>query len=367
MATQIQIRRDISANWSSQNPTLAQGEIGLEMETAVTGDKTLINGIKVGDGETAWTSLEYAVPVFEHPNTVVDNENITMYLKGKSGQTGMILQVENNAGESLLAVKEAASGEVHLLHDNDGTVKVGGGYGSTGISMSHDGTIQTDGDITSANLIQAVTKTLTSGTASSGDNSGIVVGTDTNFGKVLSYSKADAADTDVVRSHTDNGTLKWEVTADGAQKMAGGYVADTGTGVTVANNGNIQTNGTLSVDGLLTLAGGLSGVTADRSGGNMAKLAVHAWMRQGNENSNIPCSEAGITGSSDYSGTYLVLGWNMSYVSSSDNEAFPITKVKTAVVTYSGDDTVVAIAFGAVSGAWADSYYTQWGITIRLT
>ena len=50
MAVQIQSRRDTAANWTSNNPTLASGEIGIETDTLK---------IKVGDGSTAWTSLNY--------------------------------------------------------------------------------------------------------------------------------------------------------------------------------------------------------------------------------------------------------------------------------------------------------------------
>lgn len=51
MATQIQVRRDSATNWSSSNPTLAQGEIGYETSTGK---------FKIGDGSTAWTSLSYS-------------------------------------------------------------------------------------------------------------------------------------------------------------------------------------------------------------------------------------------------------------------------------------------------------------------
>lgn len=50
MASQIQLRRDTAATWTSANPTLASGEVGLETDT---------NKIKFGDGVTAWTSLGY--------------------------------------------------------------------------------------------------------------------------------------------------------------------------------------------------------------------------------------------------------------------------------------------------------------------
>ena len=51
MAIQIQLRRDTAANWTSNNPILAAGEIGVETDT----DKT-----KIGDGTTSWTSLDYS-------------------------------------------------------------------------------------------------------------------------------------------------------------------------------------------------------------------------------------------------------------------------------------------------------------------
>lgn len=51
MATKIQLRRDLSASWTSSNPILAQGEPGLETDTGK---------IKYGTGTTAWVDLEYA-------------------------------------------------------------------------------------------------------------------------------------------------------------------------------------------------------------------------------------------------------------------------------------------------------------------
>jgi hypothetical protein len=50
MAQKIQLRRDTAADWTSANPTLAEGEIGVETDT---------DSFKIGDGATAWTSLSY--------------------------------------------------------------------------------------------------------------------------------------------------------------------------------------------------------------------------------------------------------------------------------------------------------------------
>lgn len=52
--TRLQVRRGIASGWTSANPTLYAGEIGFETDTG---------RIKIGDGTTAWTSLDYNVVV----------------------------------------------------------------------------------------------------------------------------------------------------------------------------------------------------------------------------------------------------------------------------------------------------------------
>lgn len=50
MAVQIQLRNDTAANWTSANPVLAAGEMGVESDTRKA---------KFGNGTTAWNSLSY--------------------------------------------------------------------------------------------------------------------------------------------------------------------------------------------------------------------------------------------------------------------------------------------------------------------
>jgi hypothetical protein len=52
VVTQIQIRRGTAAQWTSANPTLASGEWGFETDT---------NKAKIGNGSTAWNSLNYII------------------------------------------------------------------------------------------------------------------------------------------------------------------------------------------------------------------------------------------------------------------------------------------------------------------
>lgn len=56
---QIQLRNDTSSNWTSANPVLLSGEIGIETNT---------NKYKIGNGSTAWNSLPYIVALPDQTN-----------------------------------------------------------------------------------------------------------------------------------------------------------------------------------------------------------------------------------------------------------------------------------------------------------
>jgi len=51
MAVKVQLRRGTASEWTAANPTLSQGELGVELDTVK---------FKVGNGSTAWNSLNYA-------------------------------------------------------------------------------------------------------------------------------------------------------------------------------------------------------------------------------------------------------------------------------------------------------------------
>ena len=54
MADIIQIRRDDASVWTSVDPILAQGELGVELDT---------RKVKVGDGVNHWTDIDYLIDV----------------------------------------------------------------------------------------------------------------------------------------------------------------------------------------------------------------------------------------------------------------------------------------------------------------
>jgi Major tropism determinant N-terminal domain len=67
MTSRLQQRRDTAANWTSNNPTLAAGEIGLETDTAK---------FKIGNGSTAWASLTYANGITASTTDTLTNKTL---------------------------------------------------------------------------------------------------------------------------------------------------------------------------------------------------------------------------------------------------------------------------------------------------
>ena len=90
MAVQIQLRRDTSSNWTSANPVLALGELGLETDGYL---------YKIGDGATAWNSLTYAQLAGTDVFTI--NEVTTATYTLVAGDAGKLLKFTNGTANTL--------------------------------------------------------------------------------------------------------------------------------------------------------------------------------------------------------------------------------------------------------------------------
>lgn len=97
MATQIQIRRDTAANWTSANPTLAAGEIGFETDQ---------NKFKIGTGTDDWATLAYgggsggaSGPDLTDINTITTEAGQNLVLTADGGS--LELKVDNSAHTAL--------------------------------------------------------------------------------------------------------------------------------------------------------------------------------------------------------------------------------------------------------------------------
>jgi hypothetical protein len=97
MTVQIQLRRGAAASWTSANPTLAQGEMGVETDTGQ---------FKIGNGSTAWNSLGYGG------------------LTGPTGPTGTngTIGTNGNTGATGLTGATGATGTAGTVEYNDPNV-----------------------------------------------------------------------------------------------------------------------------------------------------------------------------------------------------------------------------------------------------
>lgn len=115
MSTKIQIKRGSSANWSSENPVLAEGELGLEADT---------NMLKIGKNELNWNSLQYA------------NSTIPINYQGLSytlsfSDAGKLIQMGSASSEVIIipndsSVNFAIGTKIEIIQTGEGQITIEG-------------------------------------------------------------------------------------------------------------------------------------------------------------------------------------------------------------------------------------------------
>jgi hypothetical protein len=100
----IKFRRDTAAAWTDANPTLAQGEPGFEHDTGL---------LKIGDGETAWNSLDYASG---GSSSLTDDKAVTVTV-GNTDYFAIVNRANNDDnGVESCAVAYDSEGNIIVLH-----------------------------------------------------------------------------------------------------------------------------------------------------------------------------------------------------------------------------------------------------------
>ena len=89
MGVRIQLRNDLATNWTTKNPILAQGEIGIESDS---------RKLKIGDGTTTWNHLIYyqfgdALGYLQSGGYTGTGQDLKDEIDAISGGTGVQLQV----------------------------------------------------------------------------------------------------------------------------------------------------------------------------------------------------------------------------------------------------------------------------------
>lgn len=99
MATRIQVRRDLAANWTGST-VLASGEIAYETDTG---------NVKIGDGSTTWTNLDY-VAIANKSSSATDINDSTYRVMGR-----FFLDTTTGSWTNLPTDMTAADGDSLLL------------------------------------------------------------------------------------------------------------------------------------------------------------------------------------------------------------------------------------------------------------
>ena len=220
MATQIQLRRDTAADWTSNNPTLAAGEFGWESDS---------NRFKIGDGSAAWNSLSYADTLKTLGDILVNGSTISAPSNGDltltTSGTGNI-----NLGEFIVNGTTLSSSDSSSININEGLV-VDGVLNSSGqATLSGLSYPTSDG---SANQFL---KTDGSGTLSFADLS---IGDLTIIGSTISTpSNADLI-----------------LTPGGTGNVVAGSLTFNGTTMSAADSSKVTIAEALDVTGATTLSG----------------------------------------------------------------------------------------------------------------
>lgn len=126
MPTQIQIRRGTAAGWSSANPVLAAGELGVETDTLL---------VKAGNGSTAWNSLTYINQFAIFPNLTTNAQTGTSYTLALS-DASKIVEVSNASSITLSvplnsSVAFSVGTQIQILQTGAGQITVAGASGVT--------------------------------------------------------------------------------------------------------------------------------------------------------------------------------------------------------------------------------------------
>lgn len=126
MSVKIQIRRGTSSEWTSSNPILSEGELGLETDT---------NKVKVGNGTSTWTQLSYLIDSFA--TSIADKvsksggDTITV----TTGST-VPLTIQNNGTGASLVVNDQGSDTTPFVIDASGNVGVGKSSPATAVDVN---------------------------------------------------------------------------------------------------------------------------------------------------------------------------------------------------------------------------------------
>lgn len=241
----IQLRNDTAENWTTQNPVLLKGEMGVEIDTGKT---------KIGNGTDHWKTLKYSGVDEETIKGIIDNNrsDFTEVVpnEGETDAQALARVITNpKKGDMAVVVRTFVEGKesyTAYIHDGTGFKAMDGNYSAENVYFDEDftytanigvltvpgsgsGTIQASGK----NVKEVLAGILAKEKNPSATAPAVTIGTQTNFGtfeigtkKNLVYSATLSSGSYTYGPATGITAKTWEATCTG---VAGSKTTASGT------------------------------------------------------------------------------------------------------------------------------------------
>lgn len=133
----IQLRNDTAENWTTKNPLLLKGEMGVEIDT---------KKIKIGNGTDRWTTLEYSGVDEDTIKGIIDKnrDNFTEVTpnEGESDAQALARMVTNpKKGDMAVVIRTFVEGKrsyTAYIHDGTGFKAMDGNYSADNVYFDED-------------------------------------------------------------------------------------------------------------------------------------------------------------------------------------------------------------------------------------
>ena len=133
----IQLRNDTAENWTTKNPLLLKGEMGVEIDT---------KKIKIGNGTDHWTALEYSGVDEDTIKGIIDNNrnNFTEVTpnEGESDAQALARMITNpKKGDMAVVIRTFVEGKrsyTAYIHDGTGFKAMDGNYSADNVYFDED-------------------------------------------------------------------------------------------------------------------------------------------------------------------------------------------------------------------------------------
>ena len=117
----LRLRRDTASGWTTANPVLLLGEVGIETDT---------RNFKVGNGSSGWTALQYyitsSLPLVRGQVSKMDSGTITIATQGAYVATGLTGTFDAATAEGMAL----GTADAFAVKNTSGATKLMQVYGS---------------------------------------------------------------------------------------------------------------------------------------------------------------------------------------------------------------------------------------------